>query len=1064
MNATKRNHKNSLYKKVLSLMLTVAMIIGCMPVSNVFADEDASKTTPDGWQGVGESVSTYTFATAGTLIYNATNDVTKELDGHIAGSSTSGSVADGTGVITLKEKTYIEFTPNINGTLKFAYKADGTAKRFAINYTPADDFSSDTEFGATDVICWSDSADLLAGSALQDPNSLGLASAEPEGGSSQWVAITLDITVGNTYVITKGGSKITIKDMDFVKEDGSSDGMASGETPGGDEPEPPAQDTTEAPAPDTTEAPAQDTTDAPAQDTTEPPVQDTTEAPAPGVALELGNFSGSGTLEINDAVQLLGYIKDKNSVSASAAQKDAGEVSGDGKLTAEDVAQIVAKVKDENFQFTRKDYNPGSSTTPTKPEQTTEPSGEETTGGTTPVEPTGTPTVWLLGDSTVCNYTNENVESLNWRNGWGMKLGKYLDTTKVNIENIALSGRSTRDFLTTGKANYDKFTNNIKAGDYVLIQFGHNDEKAPITGSTGSDGTVTWSISGTYGASDANKGISTAAQLDGWKDAVEAGSTYVAVADIPAVADSCIVEGKLPSFEAFLYTYYVKVAIDAGANPILVTPIMRAGGAVTGQTQFTGYQLDSNGEYVLQKNKKVTSTIRTNYGTGTNSGHTSVNWKIAKDGTANTSDNYITALSSMNYVQGIKDVAAYAKEKTGVEVPVIELDTLSVEKFNEYGEAHSFTDEQGNVHKSINDLMAHNTSNYTRNSSTGVYVANIYTSDENDPTALITGDFKDGTHLSKYGADLAASIVAEEIGKTSSGLKAYLLEGVTPEEPEGGSSESSSESTSESTSEETTVADTPPVEVDFSTPGNANFKDISGFAGYALVQNTGADVDMADENDINGNSTPKIKIGNKAVAAQFDGSATSGKWQLSVDFLSTYDGGDPARSFRILFENDKNDLEELNGTYSQTFANNDDVIGYITESNLSSTTTDGSDIFYQLVDVGGNAYVVDTDNSSYNASSAPKLTSGGTDFAFESNKWYHIVIEVDLDNGTSKTTIYAHGASYAPETDWTTATPAGTCEGNLVDSVAHNAIKQIRFVRTGVGPIYFDNLKFAKVD
>lgn len=76
----------------------------------------------------------------------------------------------------------------------------------------------------------------------------------------------------------------------------------------------------------------------------------------------------------------------------------------------------------------------------------------------------------IVGDSTVCNYPEDSV-----RRGWGMFIQDYFDTNKLQVINLALSGRSTKTFIKEGhwaKALKEK-------PDYVLIQFGHNDSHAP---------------------------------------------------------------------------------------------------------------------------------------------------------------------------------------------------------------------------------------------------------------------------------------------------------------------------------------------------------------------------------------------------------------------------------------------------------------------------------------------------------------------------------------------------------------------------------------------------------
>ena len=80
-------------------------------------------------------------------------------------------------------------------------------------------------------------------------------------------------------------------------------------------------------------------------------------------------------------------------------------------------------------------------------------------------------TVYLAGDSTMANKTADKRPET----GWGEYLQIYFDETKVKVENHAQNGRSTKSFINEGR--WQKIVDALKKGDYVLIQFGHNDEK-----------------------------------------------------------------------------------------------------------------------------------------------------------------------------------------------------------------------------------------------------------------------------------------------------------------------------------------------------------------------------------------------------------------------------------------------------------------------------------------------------------------------------------------------------------------------------------------------------------
>jgi len=79
-------------------------------------------------------------------------------------------------------------------------------------------------------------------------------------------------------------------------------------------------------------------------------------------------------------------------------------------------------------------------------------------------------TIYLAGDSTVADYP----PSLAPRAGWGQVLPTMVDQ-QVTIRNYAKRGRSSKSFINEGRLN--KILSQIQKGDYLFIQFGHNDEK-----------------------------------------------------------------------------------------------------------------------------------------------------------------------------------------------------------------------------------------------------------------------------------------------------------------------------------------------------------------------------------------------------------------------------------------------------------------------------------------------------------------------------------------------------------------------------------------------------------
>lgn len=134
-----------------------------------------------------------------------------------------------------------------------------------------------------------------------------------------------------------------------------------------------------------------------------------------------------------------------------------------------------------------------------------------------------TPDVFIAGDSTACEYGKDEKYALP-RAGWGMYLGKY--AKDVNVVDYALSGRSSKSFTT--EDNYYKLMRDVGEGDYVIIQFGHNDAK---------------------NSSDEDKELRYT-DPKGDKDT----------------------EG---SFKNSLYKNYILPAQEKGATPVLLTPISR---------------------------------------------------------------------------------------------------------------------------------------------------------------------------------------------------------------------------------------------------------------------------------------------------------------------------------------------------------------------------------------------------------------------------------------------------------------------------------------------------------
>jgi lysophospholipase L1-like esterase len=103
---------------------------------------------------------------------------------------------------------------------------------------------------------------------------------------------------------------------------------------------------------------------------------------------------------------------------------------------------------------------------------------EKGLGLTDPTNPK-LPSLILIGDSTVRNGHGTGSDGL-W--GWGAPLADLFDPTRINVVNHAIGGLSSHSYVSQG--HWDVALEIIKPGDYVLIQWGHNDGGINLPGAT----------------------------------------------------------------------------------------------------------------------------------------------------------------------------------------------------------------------------------------------------------------------------------------------------------------------------------------------------------------------------------------------------------------------------------------------------------------------------------------------------------------------------------------------------------------------------------------------------
>ena len=153
----------------------------------------------------------------------------------------------------------------------------------------------------------------------------------------------------------------------------------------------------------------------------------------------------------------------------------------------------------------------------------------------------GVSKIYVVGDSTVCDYNLSpqkfDADRFLPRYGYGTQLHEYLNYSAENVVNLAISGRSAVSLM--GEPNYQTLVNSIGEGDYLIIGFGHNDEKLELN---------------RFGDPLGNINEPVTDRGDSWK--------YI------------------------LNENYIKLAKHRGATPIICTPIVRynANGAYAGNT------------------------------------------------------------------------------------------------------------------------------------------------------------------------------------------------------------------------------------------------------------------------------------------------------------------------------------------------------------------------------------------------------------------------------------------------------------------------------------------------
>ncbi|MDM4765267.1 rhamnogalacturonan acetylesterase [Pelomonas sp. SE-A7] len=195
------------------------------------------------------------------------------------------------------------------------------------------------------------------------------------------------------------------------------------------------------------------------------------------------------------------------------------------------------------------------------------------------------PTLFIIGDSTVRSAGQGGA----W--GWGEKIAAFFDEKKLNVVNRAIGGRSSRTFLTEGR--WEAVAAQLKAGDHVLIQFGHND------GGRIGDPAMKGRASGAGIGPEVVEDL----KPDGSREQVHTFGWYLAryIADAKARGATPIVLSPIPhkdrwqegrDFENFA-AWGAQVAKEAGVPFIDLTMLVTEGYRRLGADQVAGFFSDA---------------------------------------------------------------------------------------------------------------------------------------------------------------------------------------------------------------------------------------------------------------------------------------------------------------------------------------------------------------------------------------------------------------------------------------------------------------------------------------
>lgn len=216
-----------------------------------------------------------------------------------------------------------------------------------------------------------------------------------------------------------------------------------------------------------------------------------------------------------------------------------------------------------------------------------------------------------------------------------------------------------------------------------------------------------------------------------------------------------------------------------------------------------------------------------------------------------------------------------------------------------------------------------------------------------------------------------------------------------------------------------------------------NFLMADGTGGKWIVSSDGkvGETVVQDNSDINGNSTGKLKMTDKAVQYVLSDPITSGGYELSYDF---YVEGSSGRSFRTYLDGEAHPYSDSTG----------------------QATAMGTDsAYFHMTDINNKVFV--TSDAADLGAKDEKGTQVGS-AAIENGKWYRVVISGTAGSSNPLTvSYYLHGTDGKYNPGGISSTPALTTNSAPITTGRTATLAQIKFMRTASGSLYYDNIKLT---